>query len=135
MNLTNRLRIGDCAEYSKPITEADIITFAEVTGDNNPVHLDEHYASATIFKGRIAHGMLVASMISAVIGTILPGNGTIYLSQLLEFIKPVRIGDTIKAEVSVVDILPKGRVKLKTVCYNQFSEIVVDGEAFVMVPS
>jgi 3-hydroxybutyryl-CoA dehydratase len=127
------LSIGQTAERSWTVSEAAIHAFAEVSGDANPVHLDEDYAAATQFKGRIAHGMLAGSYISAVIGMQLPGPGTIYLSQALKFRRPVRIGDEVLARVSVVAIdEAKAHVTLSTVC-SVHGKSVVEGEALVMV--
>jgi 3-hydroxybutyryl-CoA dehydratase len=128
------LSIGMTAASRHTVAASDIDRFAEVTGDHNPVHLDEAYASKTRFKGRIAHGMLTASFISATL-TKLPGPGTIYLSQNLSFRAPVRIGDTVEARVTVTDIIrEKSRVVLKTVC-RVGETVVIDGEALVMVPA
>lgn len=127
------LTIGKTAEFSKTITEADVMTFAEVTGDFNPVHVDEAAAVKTRFGGRIAHGMLSAGLVSAAIGNKLPGPGSIYLGQTLRFTLPVRIGDTITATIAVTEILSKRRVKLSTICTNQNAEKVLDGEATVML--
>ena len=128
------LAVGQWAELERRVTSQDIAAFAAVTGDDNPVHLDERYAAATAFGGRIAHGMLSAGYISAVIGTRLPGPGAIYVSQSLRFRRPVRIGDavTARAEVSAVD-LARGRVSLATRCVVG-GKVVVEGEAEVMVP-
>jgi 3-hydroxybutyryl-CoA dehydratase len=113
---------------------ADIEAFAEVSGDTNPVHLDEAYAQGTTFGGRIAHGMLSAAYISAVLGTKLPGPGAIYLSQTMRFRRPVRIGDTVTARATVKDLdETRGQVTLQTVCEVN-GKAVVDGEAVVMVP-
>ncbi len=127
------LTIGKNAEFSKKITDADVMTFAEVTGDINPVHVDEAAAAKTRFGGRIAHGMLSAGLVSAAIGNRLPGPGSIYLGQTLRFTLPVRIGDTITATITVTEILPKRRLKLSTICTNQNGEKVLDGEATVML--
>ena len=127
------LTIGKTAEFSKTITDADVMTFAEVTGDFNPVHVDEAAAARTRFGGRIAHGMLSAGLVSAAIGNKLPGAGSIYLGQTLRFTLPVRIGDTITATITVTEILPKRRLKLSTICTNQNCEKVLDGEATVML--
>ncbi len=127
------LTIGKAAEFSKTITDSDVMTFAEVTGDFNPVHVDEAAAKKTRFGGRIAHGMLSAGLVSAAIGNKLPGAGSIYLGQTLRFTLPVRIGDTITATITVTEILPKRRVKLSTICTNQNGEKVLDGEATVML--
>lgn len=128
------LSVGQSAERTREVTSADIEAFAEVTGDRNPVHLDEAYAAATQFKGRIAHGMLSAGYISAVLGVDLPGPGAIYLSQGLKFRRPVRIGDAVTARVTVSAIDPAtARVTLSTVCLVA-GKPVVEGEAIVMVP-
>ncbi len=129
------LRVGDVAEFSKTITEADVVLFAGVTGDLNPAHVDQVWAEGTMFKGRIAHGMLSAGLISAVLGMQLPGPGTIYLSQELRFLAPVRIGDTVTARVEVEELIHgKNRVRLRTSCRNQEGTQVVDGVAWVMPP-
>ena len=128
------LSLGQSAEISHTVTDADIRAFAAVSGDNNPVHLDEDYAAATPFKTRIAHGMLSAGYISAVLGTRLPGPGAIYISQTMNFKRPVRIGDEVitRATVSAIDS-EKARVTLATVC-EVAGKAVVEGEAVVMVP-
>jgi len=129
------LGAGDAAEFSKTVTESDIAGFAEITGDFNPVHLDETYARKTPFRGRIAHGILAAGFISAVIGMQLPGPGTIYIEQAFRFRFPVRMGDTITARVEVLAIeAGKNLVRLKTTCSNQDGRLVLDGEAVVMPP-
>lgn len=129
------IEVGQWAELSKTISEADIVLFAGVTGDFNPAHMDEQWASRSIFKGRIAHGMLTAGLISAVLGTKLPGPGTIYLSQELRFLAPVRIGDTITARVEVAEIVQgKNRVRLHTKVRNQDGKTVLEGTAWVMIP-
>ena len=125
---------GMTAVFSKTVTEADIALFAGITGDTNPIHLDEEFAKPTMFKGRIAHGMLTAGFISAVFGTKLPGPGCVYLSQNLRFKAPVRIGDTVLARVTVNAIdRDKGRVTFATTCHVG-QQIVLDGEAQLMVP-
>jgi 3-hydroxybutyryl-CoA dehydratase len=127
------MAIGDSADFSKTVTETDILMYAGVSGDTNPVHVDAEYAQGTMFKGRIAHGMLSAAFISAVLGTRLPGPGCIYLSQSLKFKAPVKIGDTVRATVTVTDInQDKRRVTLTTQC-TVGDTVVVDGEAIVMV--
>jgi len=128
------LVVGQSAESAHRVSAADIDAFAAITGDANPVHLDDAYASLTPFGGRIAHGMLAAGFISAVLGMQLPGPGAIYLSQTLRFRRPVRIGDEVVAcaEVSEID-LARGRVTLKTRC-TVAGEVVVDGEALVIAP-
>src|SRR3990170_4998197 len=114
------LTVGMAAEVSRTYDEWDIFTFAAVTGDLNPSHTDEAFAEATPFHGRVAHGMLTSSLISAVLGTKLPGPGTVYLSQELKFSRPVRIGDTITARAEVVELLPEKNIaKLTTTCANQ----------------
>lgn len=128
------LNIGDKDSFEKTLSESDVYLFSGITGDFNPAHINEKESMQTKFGGRIVHGMLTGSLISTVIGTKLPGTGTIYLKQDLEFVKAVRIGDTIRAEVEVVEKLEKGRVLLKTQCYNQHDELVVDGKALVLPP-
>ncbi len=126
--------IGECARISKEITQDDITLFAKITGDYNPVHFDPVFAAKTRFKERIAHGILSAGLISAVLGTKLPGPGCIYLSQCLKFVRPVRIGDTLTAEAEVADWNPaKKIVRLNTRCFNQKGENVVGGEAVLLV--
>ena len=123
-------QIGRRAEYTRTITEDDIERFAEVSGDHNPVHLDAEYAARTPFRGRIAHGILSAAFISAVLGNDLPGPGTIYLGQTLKFLAPVRIGDTITASVEVITVREEKRiVTLRTDCTNQNGAVVLTGEA------
>lgn len=129
------LTVGDGAEVSKTINEEDVRAFAELTGDRNPVHLDEEYAAATRFGRRIAHGMLGASLISTVLASELPGPGSVYLSQTLRFTAPVYLGDTVTARVTVKHVREdKPVVTLETVCTNQRGERVVEGEAVVLVP-
>ena len=130
----DELQVGQAAEMAKTVTEADIALFAGVTGDFNPVHVDAVAAAQSRFGERIAHGMLSAGFISAVIAMRLPGPGSIYLSQSLRFTKPVRIGDTVTTRVEVVEVMaPKRRLRLATVCRNQNGETVVEGEAVVLV--
>jgi acyl dehydratase len=130
----NLLEIGDTCTYRRTVTDADVALFAGATGDTNPYHFDDVYASKGRFKRRIAHGMLVTGYISTVLGTILPGPGTIYLSQTLKFRNPVYIGDTITAIAEVLNIKEnKPIVTLKTNCINQNGETVVEGEAVVLV--
>ena len=131
----HELKVGDSAQISKTITETDINDFAKVTGDFNPVHLDQAYAEKTIFKGRIAHGLLSVGLFSTILGNILPGHGTIYLSQEAKFLAPVRIGDTITAKVEVLELnAERNRVKFKTTCINQEGKVVIDGVAWGMPP-
>jgi len=127
------LSVGQSAERAHTVTEADIQAFAQVSGDANPVHMDEAYAAASPFKGRIAHGMLSGAYISAVLGEQLPGHGAIYVSQALRFRRPVRIGDVVTARVTVSAIdAEKARVSLDTVCLVA-GKSVVEGEAVLMV--
>ncbi len=129
------IQVGDKASFQKTITESDVYLYAGITGDLNPVHINSEHAEQSIFKERIAHGMLTAGFISAVLGLQLPGPGTIYMSQSIRFTAPVRIGDTIKAEAEVTEkIDEKNRIKLKTTCTNQRGEDVLVGEAMVMPP-
>ncbi|MDY0038823.1 MAG: MaoC family dehydratase [Desulforhabdus sp.] len=131
----SEIKVGDSAEFAKTVSESDIYLFAGVTGDFNPAHINEVYASKSFFQTRIAHGLLAAGFISAVLGMQLPGPGTIYVSQKLSFLAPVRIGDTITARVEVTEVLfEKRRVKLKTTCFNQEGTIVLDGQATVCPP-
>jgi 3-hydroxybutyryl-CoA dehydratase len=129
------LKIGMRASFAKTITEADIVLFAAASGDNNAVHINEEFAQTTQFKGRIAHGMLSASVISAAIAGRLPGPGTIYMGQTLRFLAPVRPGDTVHATVTVKELIPeKSRARLTTVCTVN-GEVVIDGDALVMTTS
>lgn len=129
------IKVGETSQFSKTISETDIYLFAGITGDINPAHIDEEYAKNTFFKTRIAHGMLTAGLISTVLGTKLPGPGTIYLSQKINFLTPVHIGDTITAHAEVIETLPEeNRIKIKTYCMNQKGVIVLDGEAMVSPP-
>ena len=133
-HVRTEFEIGERAKISKEVTEADIASFARITGDYNPIHIDPGFASKTRFKGRIAHGMLSAGLISAALGTKLPGPGCIYLSQNLGFIHPVRIGDILTAEVEMTDWNPTTRIiHLNTRCFNQAGEEVVIGEAVLLV--
>lgn len=125
---------GQRATFTKTITEADINAFAGITGDFNPLHVDAEFASRSRFGERIAHGMLTAGLISAVLGMRLPGPGGIFLSQTLKFLRPVRIGDTVTASAEVVGYRPDKRVvTLATACLNQRGETVVEGEAVLLV--
>lgn len=127
-----KIRVGDVAEFSRTITNEDVQAFADLTGDHNPVHLDEQYASGTRFKRRVAHGMLTASLISTVLANRLPGHGTVYLGQSLKFIAPVYLDDTVTARVTVTAIREdKPIATLETVCVNQRGEPLVEGEAVV----
>jgi 3-hydroxybutyryl-CoA dehydratase len=129
------LQVGDFAEHAKTISEGDVYLFAGITGDLNPAHINAQEAEKGMFKGRIAHGMLSAGLVSAVLGMQLPGPGTIYLSQTLKFTAPVRFGDTITARAEVTERnVEKNRIVLKTVCTNQDGKVVLDGEALVLPP-
>jgi 3-hydroxybutyryl-CoA dehydratase len=131
----DELVVGQAATLERTVTDGDVVAYAGITGDDNPVHLDEAVAAKSRFGGRIAHGMLSAGFISATIGTRLPGPGSIYLGQTLKFTAPVRIGDTVTTRVEVLELVPeKRRVKLGTRCANQHGETVIEGEALVMVP-
>ncbi len=134
--LIHELKTGDSAQMTKTITEKDVQLFADAIADHNPIHVDQAYAEKTIFKGRIAHGLLSVGMISTILGNILPGHGTIYLSQEVKFLTPVNIGDTITAKVEVMELVPeKNRVKFRTTCTNQDGKVVVDGIAWAMPPA
>ena len=127
------MKPGDSAEITKTIKQADVDAFADLTGDHNPVHVDEEFAKTTRFGRRIAHGMLTASLISSVLANKLPGGGSVYLGQTLKFVAPVFPGDTITARVTVKEIrADKPIVKLETICINQHDEIVIRGEATVL---
>jgi 3-hydroxybutyryl-CoA dehydratase len=127
--------VGDVAEATKTVSETDVYLFAGVTGDFNPAHMNETYAQTTFFKTRIAHGMLGAGFISAVVGMQLPGPGTIYITQELKFLAPVRIGDTVTARVEVLEVIAdKKRVRMKTECINQEGKVILGGEAVVSPP-
>jgi 3-hydroxybutyryl-CoA dehydratase len=129
------LKEGMTASFGKTISEADIYTFAGVSGDTNPVHLNEEFAKSTMFKSRIAHGMIGASFISAVLGTKMPGPGCIYITQSLKFRAPVKIGDTLMAKVTIKRLMPEKKfVELDTVCMVGDKK-VIEGEATVMVPA
>lgn len=131
-----KLYVGQTAEFSKTFSAEDLAAFAEASGDHNPVHLDETFAAATPFGKRIAHGMLVAGLISAVLGTKMPGPGTIYMGQNLKFKTPVYIGDTITVRAEVLTIR-SGRpiATISTNCYNQDNKLVIEGEAVVLAPA
>ena len=128
------IELGESASITKMISEADIVNFAGIIGDFNPVHVNPEYAKTTMFGERIAHGMLTASFISTLVGCCLPGINALYLSQEVKFVKPVKIGDTITAYAEVVEkIDAKQRIVMKTVIKNQREEVVVDGKAVVMI--
>ena len=131
----DELNVGDSVRVDHLVKERDLILFAEVSGDVNPVHLDEAFAANTPFKGRIAHGMFSGALISATIACELPGPGTIYIGQEMSFLRPVRLDDTISIELEVLEKLPKNRVKIATRVFNQDGKKVVDGVATVMAPT
>ncbi|HEX9478836.1 MAG TPA: MaoC family dehydratase [Methylomirabilota bacterium] len=127
------IAVGDSAQITRRVTDGDIASFVDAVGDYNPVHSDRAYAAATVFKEPIAPGIWTAGLVSAVIGTRLPGPGAIYLSQDLKFLKPVKAGDSISARVEVIDVnRERNRIRLRTVCTNQRAEEVLIGEAVVM---
>ena len=129
------LTVGMSETLSKTVAASDVVGFAQVTGDRNPIHLSEHFAARTQFKKRIAHGLYTASLISAVLGTRLPGPGAIYISQTLNFHAPVKIGDTVQVVVTVAELIPeRRRARLACVCTVD-GEVVLDGEALVKVPA
>ena len=124
------IAVGDTGSLSKTVTEADVVLYAGITGDNNPVHVNELAAAESRFGRRVAHGMLTAGFISAVLGTCLPGRGAVYLSQTLKFLRPVYIGDTVTATAEVLEKNDKRKqVRLRTVVVNQDGKKVIDGEA------
>jgi 3-hydroxybutyryl-CoA dehydratase len=130
----DELSIGQSAEFTKTVTETDVVLYAGITGDFNPMHVDEVAASKTRFGSRIAHGMLSAGFISAGIGMKLPGPGAVYMGQTLRFTKPVRIGDTVTARLEVIELIPeKKRLKLSTQCRNQDGVVLIEGEATIMM--
>ena len=129
------LAVGQSASYARTVTEADIVLFAGVSGDTNPMHLNEEFAKRTRFKGRIAHGMLSAALISTVLGTKMPGPGSIYLNQTLKFRAPVKAGDTVVARATVSAIVPEKRLVTLTTTCHVGDTLVVEGEAVVMAPS
>src|SRR5262245_4586885 len=129
------LSVGMTERLEKTVASSDVVGFAQLTGDRNPIHLSEHFAAKTSFRTRIAHGLYTASLISAVLGTRLPGPGAVYISQTLNFRAPVKIGDTVTVIVTVAELIPeKSRARLACVCEVK-GEVVLDGEALVKVPS
>ena len=131
----DELQVGQSAQFSKTISESDVYLFAGITGDFNPAHVDEEYAGKTFFETRVAHGMLTASFISTIVGTMLPGPRSIYVSQEMNFLAPVKIGDTITTTAEVTELLTeKKHVRLKTYCTNQDGIVVIDGQAMVSPP-
>jgi 3-hydroxybutyryl-CoA dehydratase len=129
------LALGMRETYAKQVSASDVVGFAEISGDRNPIHLSEHFAAKTPFGGRIAHGLYTASLISAVIGTRMPGPGAIYMSQTLKFLAPVRIGDTVEASVEIIELSDKGN-RAKLFCQCKVGETrVLEGEALVKIPA
>lgn len=131
------VKVGDTCEFSKKVSNEDVFSFAEISGDRNPLHLDDEYAKTTMFGERIAHGMIGAGIISAAIGMKMPGVGTTYLSQTLSFKKPVKIGDVLTVKLEVTDVKEKTKfdiATMKTVCVNQNGDVVIEGEATVIPP-
>lgn len=133
-HIYSELKVGDKGYVEKTLTETDLYIFAGVTGDYSWLHVNEVRAKQGRFKGRIIHGMLLAGLISNVVGNQMPGAGTIYEMQNLNFLRPCFINDTIRAQTEVIELMPQGRVKLKTTCHNQYGELLVDGEAIVIPP-
>jgi 3-hydroxybutyryl-CoA dehydratase len=135
MEIQNMLKTGDQASITKTFSDADVRTFADISGDKNPIHLDDDYAASTRFEKRLVHGILVSGMISAVLGTELPGPGSVYISQTLKFRAPVYIGDTITATATVSKMREdKPIATLETVCKNQDGVVVIKGEAVLLLP-
>lgn len=131
----HEITMGDTAEFAKTVSEGDIYQYAGISGDFNPIHVNADYAGKTFFKTRIAHGMLSAGFISNVLGNQLPGPGAVYIRQELNFLAPVRIGDTITARITVIGInAEKNRVTLKTECVNQEGTVVIGGQAVLSPP-
>jgi 3-hydroxybutyryl-CoA dehydratase len=130
----DEMQVGQTAEFTKTVTETEVVLFAGITGDFNPAHVDEVTATASRFGGRIAHGMLSASFLCTVLGMHLPGPGTIHLEQQIRFLAPVRPGDTVTARAEVLELGERRRVRLRTWCTNQHGVVVVDGEALVLAP-
>ena len=131
----HEIKVGDTETYSRTVTEGDVSLFGGITGDLNPAHTDEEASAKTMFKGRIAHGMLTASYISTILGMFLPGPGTIFLSQETKFLKPVRFNDTITAKITAVEVNEeKNVVTFDTECHNQKGDKVLVGKATVMPP-
>jgi len=128
------LSVGMTETYAKTVKSSDVVGFAEITGDRNPIHLSEHFAAKTPFKSRIVHGLYTAGLISAVIGTRLPGPGAVYVSQTLRFLAPVKIGDTVEARVEVVELVAE-RQRARLGCQCRVGDtVVLEGEAVVKIP-
>ena len=134
--MIKKLKVGDSYSFNKTVEDIDVEKFAEVSTDHNPVHLDEEYAKTTMFKKRIAHGMLGVSYISSILGTKFPGKGTIYLGQTVKFMAPVFLGDTLEVKAKIIELKEGKHDKavLRTTCTNQDGKIVIDGEASVILP-
>ncbi|MCY6957052.1 MaoC family dehydratase [Clostridium brassicae] len=131
----DQIKMGDKASFTKTMSETDVYLFAGISGDLNPAHVNQVESEKTMFKGRICHGMLVSSLISTVLGMYLPGPGTIYMSQEVKFLAPVRMGDTVTATAEVIERNEqKNRLVLKTTVTNQDGKVVIDGQAMVMPP-
>ena len=130
----DEIEIGQTASVAKTISEYDIYAYAGITGDFNPAHINAAYAEGTFFKERIAHGMLTASFVSTVLGMYLPGPGAVFISNSIDFLAPVRIGDTITTTCEVIEKMEKGRVKLASKVTNQRGELILTGESVVSVP-
>ncbi|MDI9466424.1 MAG: MaoC family dehydratase [Bacillota bacterium] len=128
------LKVGQIGFVEKTITETDLYVYAGVTGDFSWLHVNEVRAQQGHFKTRVVHGMLLAGLISTVIGNQMPGAGTIYEKQSLHFLRPCFISDTIRAQTEVIELMPAGRVRLKTTCHNQKGELLIEGEAIVIPP-
>jgi 3-hydroxybutyryl-CoA dehydratase len=128
------LKVGQTAMFGRTLTETDIVLFAGISGDNNPVHINEEFASGTMFSGRIAHGMLTAAFVSTVLGMKLPGPGAIYVSQTLRFKAPVRSGDTLNVRATVIDLVPEKRRATLSTVVSVGNKVVLEGEAVVIVP-
>lgn len=129
------LQIGDCGSFTKTITSEDVFAFADASGDYNPLHIDDEYASRTVFKKRVAHGILTAGIISTVLGGEIPGLGTVFVELHIRFLKPVYINDTVKATGTVTEIVNPKRVRLMVACVNQHREDVAIGNALVIPPA
>ena len=132
----DQLSMGQTHQSKCTVTQEMVEEFAKATGDHNPIHLDESYARGTVFRARVAHGMLLAGILSGVLGMQFPGVGTIYLSQSLKFVKPVFLGDEVTWHIKIIELLKeRNRARLETVCANQRGETVLTGEALVMPPA
>lgn len=138
MTAEKQIYVGQTCQFEKQVSDEDVKSFAKVTGDYNPIHMDDAYAAQTRFKGRIAHGMIGAGIISGGLSMHLPGEGTVYLGQELTFKNPVRIGETLTVHFEVIEIIPKKNfdiARIKTTCTNSQGEVVIDGVASVIPPS